>query len=294
MATRFLPSLTALKAFEAAAAELSVTRAADGLGVTPGAVSQQIRELERDLAVTLFIRTPGGLVLTPAGETLFAAVRTGLDRIAAGVGQVRQSQPQKPLALGAYTHFASGWLIPRWGHFLDRHPGVAIELTTTAQAEELVLERFDAVIGVGPATPDERRDCDPRLTPILPIELIPVCAPALAGPGFELARHRLLHSRLRPDDWRRYLEATGIEGVDPSAGLVFESIGLAIDAAAEGLGVALAIRGLIDRELALGRIALPLDRVRRSSRAFALMHRRALDRHPAITALRRWLMEEIR
>jgi len=292
MATRPLPSLTALKAFEAAAAQLSVTRAAARLGVTPGAVSQQIRELERDLSVPLFIRTPNGLVLTAAGETLFAAARDGLDRIAAGVHAVRRTKPERPLSVGAYTHFASGWLIPRWGHFLDRHPGIAIELTTTAQTEELVPGRFDAVIGVGPAAPDAAAP-DLVVTPLLPIELVPVCAPALAGPGFDLARHRLLHSRLRPDDWRRYLDATGIVGVDPTGGLVFESIGLAIDAAAEGLGVALAIRGLIDRDLALGRIVMPLDKVRRSSRAFVLMYRPSIEHDPAIAALRRWLLAEI-
>jgi DNA-binding transcriptional LysR family regulator len=293
MATRPLPSLTAVKAFEAAAAERSVTRAAERLGVTPGAVSQQIRELERDLAVALFVRTPGGLLLTPAGETLYTAARDGLDLIAAGVRQVRSTQPLKPLSLGAYTHFASGWLIPRWGHFLDRHPGIAIELTTTAQVEELVPGRFDAVIGVGPAMPDTSGDPDLRVTPLLPIDLVPVCAPALAGPGFALARHRLLHSRLRPHDWRRYLEATGLAGIDATSGLMFESIGLAIDAAAEGLGVALAIRSLIDRDLALGRIVMPLDLVRRSSRAFVLTHRRAADEDPAIMALRSWLLEEI-
>ena len=291
MATRPLPSLTALKAFEAAAAHSSVTRAAEALGVTPGAVSQQIRELERDLAVALFTRTPNGLVLTTAGEVLFAAARDGLDRIAAGVRQVRRTMA-RPLAVGAYTHFASGWLIPRWGHFLDRHPGIAIELTTTAQVEELSLDRFDAVIGVGPAAPDETA-ADLVITPLLPIELVPVCAPALAGPGFDLARHRLLHSRLRPDDWRRYLDAVGLAGIDPTAGLMFESIALAIDAAAEGLGVALAIRCLIDRDLALGRVVMPLDQVRRSRRAFALMHRPALGRDPAIVALRRWLIDEV-
>jgi DNA-binding transcriptional LysR family regulator len=294
MVKRPLPSLTAIKAFEAAAAQLSVTRGAEVLGVTPGAISQQIRDLERDLAVPLFTRTPVGLVLTEAGEILFAAARDGLDRIAAGVRQVRRAIPRRPLSVGAYTHFASGWLIPRWGHFLDRHPGIAIELTTTAQAEELVPGRFDAVIGVGPTTPDPAAAPDLQIIPLLPIELVPVCAPALAGPGFELARHRLLHSRLRPDDWRRYLEAIGLQGIDPAAGLVFESIGLAIDAAAEGLGVALAIRGLIDRDLALGRIVMPLPMVRRTSRAFALMYRSAARDEPAIVALRRWLLEEIR
>lgn len=292
MGSRLLPSLTAVKAFEAAASQLSVTRAAELLGVTPGAVSQQIRELERQLAVALFDRTPAGLVLTGAGRTLFSAAQDGLDRIADGVRQVRQTVRQRPLAVGAYTHFASGWLIPRWGTFLARHPEFPVELTTTAQVEELVPGRFDAVISVGPAIPEAAADPDLRITPFLPIELVPVCAPAAATAGFDLARHRLLHSRLRPDDWRRYLDAAGLDGIDPTAGLVFESIGLAIDAAAEGLGVALAIRGLIDRDLALGRIVMPLATVRRSSRAFVLTHRAAHEHDPAIVALRRWLLDE--
>ena len=150
MTSRLLPSLTALKAFEATASLSSVTRAAEALGVTPGAVSQQIRELERQLAVALFTRTPGGLVLTEPGETLFSAAREGLDRIAAGVRAVRPPVARRPLVIGAYTHFASGWLIPRWGKFLARHPDIQIELSTTAQAEDLVPTHYDAVISVGP------------------------------------------------------------------------------------------------------------------------------------------------
>jgi DNA-binding transcriptional LysR family regulator len=129
---------------------------------------------------------------------------------------------------------------------------------------------------------------------ILPIETVPVCAPALVRDGvpFDLRGQRLLHSRQRPQDWRRWLEAAGIEGVDPSAGSVFESIGVAIDAAVEGLGVALAIRGLIDGDLESGRVVMPIPFCRRTSRGFVLMHDAARAADPAVAAFRDWLVAE--
>jgi DNA-binding transcriptional LysR family regulator len=292
MTYRRLPPLNAVRAFEATARHLSVTRAAGELGVTPGAVSRQVRELEHHLRLELFLRGPAGLALTTAGEALFAAAREALDRLADGTVLARRAATApRRLRVGAYSLFASRWLIPRWRSLRERHPDLEVDLVTTSDALELVPQRFDAVIVVA----DGRPRPGLAVVPILPIETVPVCAPALVrgdGARFNLRGQRLLHSRQRPQDWRRWLEAAGIEGVDPAAGSVFESIGVAIDAAAEGLGVALAIRALIEGDLDSGRVVVPIPFCRPTSRAFVLMHDAARAADPAVAAFRDWLVAE--
>jgi LysR family glycine cleavage system transcriptional activator len=288
---RNLPPLNAVRAFEAAARHASVSRAAAELGVTPGAVSRQVLALERHLGRTLFRRAAAGLALTEAGETLFAAVAPALERIATAAGAVGRPAGQpaaQALSVGAYTLFASRWLIPRWQGFLARHPGIGIALSTSDHAADLLPERFDAVIAVG----DGRAPPGLRAQLLLPIETVPVCSPKLLKDGaFDLSRERLLHSRQRPQDWRRWLAHAGMTGIDADAGLHFESIGLAIEAAAEGQGVALGIRALMERDLAAGRVVIPLPVARPTRRSFVLLHETARE-GPALRAFAAWLGEE--
>jgi LysR family glycine cleavage system transcriptional activator len=289
MTYRRLPSLNALRAFEAAARHRSVTRAADELSVTPGAVSRQIRTLEESLGLTLFLRGPGGLTLTGPGTALMEASGAALDRLEEGVAEARRAARPMPVSVGAYALFASRWLIPRWGRLRARHPELEIALTTSADPLELSSGKFDAVIAVA----EHRPRPGFRVDPLLPIETMPICAPGLVDPGgFRWAGKTLLHSRQRPRDWARWLEAQGITGVDAEAGPSFESISLAIDAAREGLGVALAIRGLIGPDLAAGSVVVPVPGTRRSSRSFVLMVETGRLGEPALSRFRDWLLEE--
>lgn len=290
MTYRRLPSLHALRAFEAAARHRSVTRAADELSVTPGAVSRQIRVLEEELALTLFLRSASGLAPTPAGAALLAASGAALDRLEEGVAEARRAARPVPLSVGAYALFASRWLIPRWGRLRARHPELEIALTTSADPLELRPGKFDAVIAVA----EDRPRPGVLVDRLLAIETVPVCAPALIGPGgFQWADQTLLHSRQRPNDWARWLEAQGITGLDPRAGPSFESISLALDAAREGLGVALAIRGLIGPDLAEGRVVVPAPGIRRSTRSFLLMMEAGRRDEPDLRRFRDWLLEEV-
>jgi len=291
MTYRRLPSLNALRAFEAAARHRSVTRAADELAVTPGAVSRQVRALEEGLGLALFLRGPAGLTLTAPGAALLEASGAALDRLEEGVAEARRADRPVPLTVGAYALFASRWLIPRWGRLRARHPELEIALTTSADPLELRPGKFDAVIAVA----EDRPRPGFRVDPLLPIETLPVCAPGLVEPGgFRWAGKTLLHSRQRPRDWARWLEAQGIAGVNPEAGPSFESISLALDAAREGLGVALAIRGLIGPDLAAGRVVVPVAGTRRSSRSFVLMMETGRLGEPALQRFRDWLIGEAR
>ena len=288
MTYRRLPSLVALRSFEAAARHRSVTRAAGELLVTPGAVSRGVRALEEEVGAALFTRSVAGLVLTPAGEALFAAAKEGLDRIAAGLVAMRQAAPPRRLRVGAYTLFASRWLIPRWNRLREKHPTLEIELQTTADPLELVPGSFDAVIAVA----DGRPRTGLFALPLVPIEMGPVCAPSLL-PGFDWRRATLLHSCQRPDDWARWLSDAALQGVDAGSGPRFESIALALDAAAEGLGVAMAIHALVAQDLATGRVVVPHSHIRRTTRCFTLLHDADREGDPAVSALRTWLADEV-
>lgn len=286
MSHRRLPSLAALRSFEATARHLSVTRAANELTVTPGAVSRAVRQLEHELGISLFLREATGLVLTSAGDTLLDAARDAFDRLAAGVDSIRPSKSRR-LTLGVHALFASRWLIPRWHRLRERHPELEIDLQTCADPAAMVPGAFDAAIAVTDGTPR------PGLTMqrLVPIEVMPVCSPAMAT-GFDWRQVTLLHSRQRPEDWARWLSAAGVGGCDPRGGLFFESIALAVDAAAEGLGVALAIRALASADLSTGRVATPHPFIRPTTRAFTLLHADSRQGEAGLSALRGWLLHE--
>lgn len=257
--------------------------------MTPGAVSRQVRALEAELGLALFARGPAGLAPTAAGRVLQQSCGGALDRMQAGVAKAREAAKPLFVSVGAYALFASRWLIPRWGRFRARHPGLEIALTTSADPLELSPGKFDAVIAVA----DDRPRPGFWTHRLLPIEMVPVCAPALLRRGpFRWEGQTLLHSRQRPQDWSRWLAAQGVAGLDAAAGPSFESISLAVDAASEGLGVALAIKGLIGADLAAGRVAVPVEGVRRSSRSFMLMVEAARREEPALRRLCDWLVEE--
>jgi LysR family glycine cleavage system transcriptional activator len=278
-----MPSLNALRAFEAAARHRSITRAADELAVTPGAVSRQVKEVEATLGVTLLDRRTDGLHPTVAGAILAEAMGHGLAAIRDGLAAVRTGR--RRLSVGAYSAFAHKWLIPRWAGFADAHPDVELALTTTHNAADLRPERFDVTILVTDKVQWPGYD----LHRLLPIETMPVCAP---GSITGWAEARLLHARPRPQDWPRWLADAGIEGVDAHEGPVFESITLAAEAAAKGLGMAMGIRSLLREELASGRLVAPFEHVRLSRAGFVLAVPTSRVQEPAIAAFSAWALAE--
>ncbi|MDE2006721.1 MAG: LysR family transcriptional regulator [Rhodospirillales bacterium] len=288
MPLRRLPPLHAIRAFEAAARHLSVTRAADELAVTPGAVSRHVRALEAHLGKALFLRRATGLVLTPAGEGLAEASRQALDQIAAAASGVALRQLRR-LSIGVYGLFASRFLLPRWAGLAAAAPGLVVDPHTSSNPVDLMTERFDAVIAVTDGAP-RTGFVTHRL---LPIATVPVGAPALlaAGPP-DFATARLLHARPRPDDWRRWLDHARLGAMKIQGGASFESIGLAIEAAAAGLGFAIAIAALLGPDLAAGAVALAHPVQRPTRRWFVLQYDSRLAEDPALAAFAQWLQAE--
>lgn len=289
-----LPSLSGLRAFEAAARHLSVTLAAGELNVTPGAVSLQIRELEQSLGVSLFERRPRQIRLTEDGEGYFKAMRSAFRMMREATDEllVRARSPAT-LSISCTPTFAAQWLVPRLAKFEDRLPGADIRISASNRLVDFSRDGVDIAIRHGfgryEGLVSER---------LLDDDLVPVIAPALKekiplDTPADLSNHRLIHDVHR-QDWRLWLEAMGVAGIDVQRGPVFTDSNGAIEAAKAGDGVALARPSLVAREISERRLVAPFSRGVATGLAYYIVYPPgALDR-PAVTALRLWLTEEAR
>lgn len=289
---RRLPPLNALRTFEAAARHVSFIHAAEELAVTPGAISRQVKALEQWLGAPLFRRAHRQVSLTPLGRSYLEAVSEPLEALALATDRASRREATRPLAIYCYPTFALRWLVPRWGRFYDAHPEIDVQLTTSLQPVDFSRDDYDAAIRVG-----DRLEAQPGLTAVhlVDVELIPVCSPAVAqglNEPADLADATLLHDAPRPHDWRRWLSVAGVDAVDPDAGPRFDSLNLSIQAAIGGVGVGIAIRALVEEELAAGRLVQPFGPSRLSSRPFYLTYpsHRARDKRLAVFA--DWLKAE--
>ena len=233
----------------------------------------------------LFLRHPTGLTLTTAGAALARATGEGLDRIADAASGIRMRRLRR-LSIGVYGYFASRLLLPLWPELNKARPDLEIDLHTSINPLELLPGRYDAVIAVSDAAP--RAGLITHL--LVPIATVPVCVPRwLKGGAADFATVPLLHSRQRPDDWRRWLDHAGFASVSVQGGSSFESIGLAIEAAAAGLGFAMAIEALVPPDLERGRVVLAHPSARPTRRHFVLQYEARLGDDPALTAFATWL-----
>jgi LysR family glycine cleavage system transcriptional activator len=284
-----LPPLGALRAFEAAARHLSFTAAAGELHVTQAAISHQVRQLEEDLGLRLFVRLNRALRLTEDGRTLLPFVRDGFSQIRAGVERLRAAGRGGVLTLTAPPSFAASWLVPRLVRFQASHPGLEVRLQTSMRLVDLAREGIDAGIrygrGMWPGLVAERLFSD---------ELFPVCAPGLVETARRgLAALQLLHIQSFPDDWRRWLAAAGIGGVDPEKGSWLDSATLAYEAAASGLGVAMGRSRLVAAAIEAGRLAAPFGVELPADIAYFLVFPPDNARLAKLVIFRDWLLGEV-
>lgn len=289
-----LPSLSGLRAFEAAARHLSVTLAAGELNVTPGAVSLQIRELEQSLGVQLFERRPRQIRLTENGEGYFKAMRSAFRMMREATDELlARAKSPTTLAISCTPTFAAQWLVPRLPKFEERLPGADIRISASNRLVDFARDGVDIAIRHGFGRYEglvSERLLDDDLMPVIAPALkekIPLDAPA------DLAGHVLIHDVHR-QDWRLWLEAMGVSGIDVQRGPVFTDSNGAIEAAKAGDGVALARLSLVAREVQERRLIAPFPRGVATGLAYYIVYPPgALDR-PAVAALRQWLTEEAR
>jgi LysR family glycine cleavage system transcriptional activator len=285
---RSLPPLNAARAFEAAARLGSFKEAAAELGVTHGAVSQQIRLLESWLgAPSLFRRSVRRVVITPAGAALLAEFGPALDRIAAAAQHHRERRGDAPVAVlrvNALATFSLRWLLPRMSRFRAEHPDIEVRLTTSNDPVDALPDPFDVVIRGGP---DTFHGLSSRF--LLSERRLPVCSASLLAqlPLTEIAdlsRHTLLHVASMPRLWRDWLADAGQSALEPAASLTFDHFYLTIQAALDGLGVAMGPTALIADDLAAGRLVTPFPKISLPARSYFayLPEARSNDPHTAV------------
>ena len=307
-----LPPLNALRAFEAAARHLSFKNAADELSVTPTAVSHQIKMLEEFLELPLFRRLTRALELTPEGEAMLPKVREGLECFAAAVENTRRRASKGRLVVVAPPSFAIRWLVPRLQRFTLAEPHVNLHLLSSLNAIEsyqtggapafdgidLRAEDSQVVIRFGAGSyPGFRVDR------IISTDYIAVCSARLVNAAHPLREpadvrfHVLLHNdtavneRARPT-WKEWLRVAGVKGVDSSVGPHFSDTGLALAAAVDGLGIALAPKQLVATEIAEGKLMVPFDIEIGQNFSYDLVTPKAISERPIVEAFRQWLLQE--
>ncbi|MEM1142706.1 MAG: transcriptional regulator GcvA [Pseudomonadota bacterium] len=292
---RKLPSLNALRTFEAAARHMSFKEAAAELCVSQSAVSHQVKTLEEELKAALFVRKTRAIELTRKGKLLYPILRNALDDIAAGTQMLLEEASVSVLNLHVYSTFTLRWLLPRMPRFQEANGHIQVRLHTSQDDVNFAKEDIDAAIMVGQPT-DESLHYDH----LFDCELFPVCSPdyldrhgPISSPE-DLAQHTLLQVFPSAGDWRVWLEGNDVVGLSADAGLQFESYDVALSSAAQGMGVGLGQQPYIDRELATGTLVevFPDRRLANPNRWFLVC--RNEKRHiQKLIALRDWLQQEV-
>ncbi|WP_420324684.1 LysR substrate-binding domain-containing protein [Mameliella sp.] len=281
-----LPPLNGLRAFAAAGRHLNFRAAADELGVTQGAVAQQVRGLEDHLGLRLFLREPRGLAFTAEGRTYHAGVSQAFSQLSEATAALR-SAPTR-VTISVTPTFASKWLIPRLAELSQAHPGIDLRITATERVLSFHADGID--LAVRQARPPFGASL--RADLLFSQEVIAVCSPSLVAQhdlpldAATLASKTLLHDI--HDLWPKFIKTVFGEDVKLSRGPRFNQTTLALDAALAGQGIALASRFLVQRDLKAGRLVQPLENALNGDTDFYLLTPRQ-GASDASLLVREWL-----
>lgn len=293
---RKIPSLQGLSCFEAAARHESYTRAAHELALTQGAVSRQIAALEEFLGVTLFRRTRHGVALTPAGASYARQVARRLDGLERDtLDAMALPASGGAIHLAAVPTFATRWLLPRLPLLAREHPDITVHVDTQTRPFMFAETEHDAALYAG--TPQQVAHwAGTRATLLLTEAVLPLASPALlAGrrrwTPQDVAQLPLLQQSTRPEAWRQWFEAMGVDAPRALAGPRYELFSMLAVAAAQGMGVALMPRMLAEAELARGELQVVCQRPLRGQRGYYLVIPEGIE-PPAVAAFRAWLVDQ--
>ncbi|QDG94446.1 LysR family transcriptional regulator (plasmid) [Rhizobium sp. NIBRBAC000502774] len=292
---RFLPSLSALHAFEAAARFMSFTKAADDLGLTQSGISRQIRNLEDFLGVTLFSRSGPRLGLTEVGATYYQDVSLLLDRLQEiSMDAVRGRRIDTSLMIGTQPTLGSRWLPMRLGAFARAHPDVPLEICNASPIIDFETTRLDIAIvrGVGSWL-------NARSVELFAEELAVVASPKLVPIGTQLApldfsKFPMLQNASRPSLWLHWLRLAGLSYTGSIQGTRFAHSDMLINAAVHGLGIAVVPLAYIETELARGELHMPFGPAILSGDSYYAVYPERKAHQKSIIMLRDWLTKDTR
>ena len=295
MAAR-LPSLNGLRAFEAAARHLSFTNAASELNVTQTAISHQIRRLEEELGMRLFVRQNRALALTPQAKAYLPGVRAAFNDLRLATDRLLRRDDDHVLTVSTLASLAAKWLLPRLSKFQESHPGIDVRITTSTSLVDFRSGDVDAAIRYG-----RGHWSGLRADWLMADELFPVCSPALLKGGKplrcpeDLANWTLLHSSGGyDDDWRLWLTAAGLPAdISKQPGLSFDLILMTVQAAIDGFGVAMGRTSYVEADIASGRLVVPFKITLPADAGFYLVSPEAKPDPPKLAAFRQWVQASV-
>ncbi|WP_036191343.1 LysR family transcriptional regulator [Marinobacterium lacunae] len=287
-----LPSLNALRAFNETARTLSMTRAAEVLHVTHGAVSRQIRQLEEQLSVSLFRREGRGLLLTPEGEMLRASTSQAFDQLEQACVQLKRRASDAPILLSCSGSFLARWFIPRLDKLQTQCPGLKLHLTASEEVQWPLASGVDAALRFAePPWPNDAQVID-----LAPELMGPVMKPGLLGSEIAPSPDRvhslpLLHTESRLQAWPLWFGAKGLATTGIRHDQVFEHLNYMLEAALVGLGVAIAPAYLVEEDLRAGRLVAPWGFIETPARLGLWIS--PGENRPVIGKLIEWLKAEL-
>jgi LysR family glycine cleavage system transcriptional activator len=288
-----LPSLNGLRAFEAAARHLSFTQAASELNVTQTAISHQIKRLEHELGVRLFIRQNRALTLTAEASEYLPGVRAAFNDLRLATDRLLRREDDHVLTVSTLASLAAKWLLPRLSAFQEAHPGIDVRITTSATLVDFQRDNVDAAIRYGRGQWQGL-----RADWLMADEVFPVCSPALLKGGRplrcpeDLRDHVLLHtSNANSDDWRLWLTAAGLPAdLSRQPGITFDLIFMTIQAAIDGSGVAMGRTSYVQDDITKGRLVVPFKIALPADAGFYLVSPQGRRDTPKLAAFRKWLV----
>jgi LysR family transcriptional regulator, glycine cleavage system transcriptional activator len=291
---RTLPPLNWVRAFEAAARHQSFLHAAQELGVSAGAVSQQVKALETHLNVTLFERMPRGVRLSNIGKKYRDALSPALDTIADASQIVSAGNYTNPLRIAALPAIAERWLTPRLAGFQVKLSDVAVQLKAVESIMQAEKQGFDVAIHYETEIIEGKASI-----PLFQDNILPVCSPDFIQGAKQLElndldNYRLLYDIKWADDWPHWLQAAGLPNRALDREIGFSLYSMAVAAALEGQGVLMGHQSLVARELEVGRLVAPFDlAIKAPHRYVAVFEGKHATRTPVFEFLD-WLLNEVR
>lgn len=288
---RRLPNLAALRAFEAAARHQNFSRAAEEIHLTHGAISHQVRALEQELGVPLFMRHGKRIAITADGEQFAVALRQALEDIAAAAEQLKNRNRQQRLGVTALPSFAARWLSPRLGRFIEHYPELEVSLQSSNHLTDFAREAVDIGIRFGSGQ-------YPGLVSewLMGDSYYPVVSPhyhdgRLPRTPAELAQAHLLRCDQEP--WEPWFRAAGLEIEEPSGGLVFQDSSMLARAAVDGQGIALGRHAIVQSDIQSGQLIRLFDIAVPSPVSYYLVYPAQALEKPQVRVFRTWLLDEI-
>ena len=288
-----LPPLNALRAFEASARQLSFTRAAEELFVTQAAISHQIKALEDNLGIKLFMRKNRALLLTEEGQSYYLDIKDIFNALHDATERLLARGEKGAITVSMQPSFAIQWLVPRLNTFNLLHPDIDVRIKAVDQPENSLTEDVDLAIYYG-----RGRWRGIHAEQLHTEYLIPVCSPLLLSGKkplneiADLAQHTLLHDTSRRD-WKRWFKHVDVRGGNVNHGPIFSHSAMVLQAAIHGQGVALAHSVLAKPDIDSGRLVCPFKEVLVSKNSYYIVCREQQLEIGKITAFREWVLQTV-